>query len=226
MELLSLIGPFLVVRVVLTDLSFCFLPNGEETAVSKPSSLTGTLSTSTAVSAIAAAAQTTADSAVTGRHMHAATTLCIDGKSEEVMISGTGTKSGEPPAQFTGCRSHGEENARKDFALVPETKKYLFSRLKQKGLAYEATTSAIAVAGFILSFLVEYISLRIVASRAAQVSSDSGVEHNQTSDVSDNNKEAPTTRTLADLGHSHSLTAKHQTKCISHGSRNHISLNQ
>ncbi len=72
-------------------------------------------------------------------------------------------------------------------------------------LTYEATTSAIAVAGFFLSFLVEYIGSRIVASRAARAAGQSDVEHNHNSDISDDNKEAPTTRTVADLGHSHSL---------------------
>lgn len=65
-------------------------------------------------------------------------------------------------------------------------------------LSYEATTSAIVIAGVFISFLIEYIGLRIAGGRATKdVVTDSPKE--SSSDIA----KAPTT-TLAYVGHHHS----------------------
>ncbi|KAK9252305.1 solute carrier family 39, member 1/2/3 [Lipomyces tetrasporus] len=54
----------------------------------------------------AIAVQTTV---VSDCHLHGTETFCMDGNNQEVLVQATGSKTGEPPAQFTGCQAHGDE---------------------------------------------------------------------------------------------------------------------
>ncbi|KAL8837896.1 MAG: hypothetical protein Q9176_005372 [Flavoplaca citrina] len=102
------------------DTRYCVLPNGEETAV--PESITAAPSVATAVAA--ADAQTTA---VTDCHMHETAHLprfCVRGDGGEVMAMVTaGAIEDPPPAQYTGCHSHGEEL----FCYGPDSEETLFA---------------------------------------------------------------------------------------------------
>ncbi|KAL8685840.1 MAG: hypothetical protein Q9224_005648, partial [Gallowayella concinna] len=104
---------------------YCFLPNGEETAVpsstkeaTAPASITEAPSLSTP--AANADAQTTA---VTDCHMHETAQFCVKGNSEEVMAMVTGSIGPTPPASYTGCHSHGDELSSSDFASDPIKKR-------------------------------------------------------------------------------------------------------
>ncbi|KAL8675776.1 MAG: hypothetical protein Q9186_007614 [Xanthomendoza sp. 1 TL-2023] len=104
---------------------YCFLPNGEETAVSSstkeataPASITEAPSLSTP--AANADAQTTA---VTDCHMHETAQFCIKGNSEEVMAMVTGSIGPTPPASYTGCHSHGDEL----FCFGPDQEETMFA---------------------------------------------------------------------------------------------------
>ncbi|KAL9012074.1 MAG: hypothetical protein Q9173_003131 [Seirophora scorigena] len=109
----------LIAKVFSADrrpLRYCVLPNGEETAV--PSSITEAPSTATAA---AANAQTTA---LTDCHLHETAQFCVKGDGGEVMAMVTASAFGPtPPAQYTGCHSHGEEL----FCYGPDTEETLFA---------------------------------------------------------------------------------------------------
>ncbi|OBT55295.1 hypothetical protein VE04_03081, partial [Pseudogymnoascus sp. 24MN13] len=94
----------------------CFLPNGEETEIGRPtSSLVSTSPTApTSVAATTtAAAQTTA---ITGCHSHETTQFCIKGNGEEVQVMATQTGNTPLPTAYNGCHSHGAEM----FCIAPD----------------------------------------------------------------------------------------------------------
>ncbi|PGH28145.1 hypothetical protein AJ80_00035 [Polytolypa hystricis UAMH7299] len=89
------------------DVEYCVGPNGEDTPVSTHASAPSTsMAPATASATITSAPQTTA---VTACHLHGSTTFCIDGDGHEVQVTGTGTPTSNPPAQFTSCHSHGAD---------------------------------------------------------------------------------------------------------------------
>ncbi|KFY38974.1 hypothetical protein V495_06257 [Pseudogymnoascus sp. VKM F-4514 (FW-929)] len=97
-------------------IEFCFLPNGEETEIGRPtSSLASTSPTApTSVAATTtAAAQTTA---ITGCHSHETTQFCIKGNGEEVQVKATPTGTAPLPTAYNGCHAHGAEM----FCIAPD----------------------------------------------------------------------------------------------------------
>jgi len=89
------------------SVSYCYGPDGEETAVTTVAAVASTSSTLASVSASATSeAQATA---VTACHLHATDVYCIDGHGDEVSVSLTETPS-PLPAQYTACHAHGSES--------------------------------------------------------------------------------------------------------------------
>ncbi|ELR07226.1 hypothetical protein VC83_01360 [Pseudogymnoascus destructans] len=102
------------------DVEYCFLPNGEETKVGRPTSSLVTASPTaspTAPSSVAAAttaaAQTTA---ITGCHSHGTMRFCIKGNGEEVQVMATQTGDAPLPTAYNGCHYHGVEM----FCIAPD----------------------------------------------------------------------------------------------------------
>lgn len=77
---------------------FCLDPEGNDVAIVAEA---GTEEPATGTSGDA---QTTA---VTSCHSHETDIYCINGEGAEVHVEATPT--GEPPAEYTGCHSHGSE---------------------------------------------------------------------------------------------------------------------
>ncbi|ERF76810.1 hypothetical protein EPUS_07990 [Endocarpon pusillum Z07020] len=99
-------------------LRYCYGPDGEETAVRTYQSQQETASSTLSSPALASATTTSAPqtTAVTDCHLHDTAIVCVAGNSAEVLVSAPGTPTGEPPAQYTGCHGHGDEN----FCLGPD----------------------------------------------------------------------------------------------------------
>ncbi|OBT92105.1 hypothetical protein VE01_09739 [Pseudogymnoascus verrucosus] len=94
----------------------CFLPNGEETEIGRPTSSLVSASPTAPTSVAAtttAAAQTTA---ITGCHSHETTQFCIKGNGEEVQVMATQTGNTPLPTAYNGCHSHGAEM----FCIAPD----------------------------------------------------------------------------------------------------------
>ena len=72
-------------------------------------------------------------------------------------------------------------------------------------LTYEATATAIAMAGAFVAFLVEYLGNRFTAARAAKIRSGNGhnAEEDQNLEGSDKSDLKGDNNTLAALGHHH-----------------------
>ena len=70
-------------------------------------------------------------------------------------------------------------------------------------LKYEATTTAIVVAGAFLTFLLQYSSLRLSDSRAGNVASKSGIQHAESmnGDASDKSSQVQ----VPTIGHDHRM---------------------
>ena len=70
-------------------------------------------------------------------------------------------------------------------------------------LEYEATTSAIVMAGIFLSFLMEYIGHRIILARGSKTPTTTLESPNPNPGAKDHQQPAPETTGLANLSHSH-----------------------
>lgn len=87
------------------EVEYCFGPDGIESArATYAVSGTATLPATVSASATPAAGQTTA---VTSCHAHETQYFCINGAGAEVEVDVTPT--GEMPAEYTQCHSHGDE---------------------------------------------------------------------------------------------------------------------
>ncbi|KAL3425038.1 ZIP zinc transporter [Phlyctema vagabunda] len=106
---------------------YCFLPNGEETAIitgttpaitGPQASSTGPITASpTAPTSVAAETTATAQTtAITDCHDHGTTQYCVKGDGEEVQVLATATGSDALPTAYTGCHAHGTEM----FCLAPD----------------------------------------------------------------------------------------------------------
>lgn len=89
-----------------SSVEYCFGADGEETPITTHAPETGM---GTRPTSIAATTTRTGEStAVTGCHNHGSDVYCIDGDGHEVSVSLEVTPTGELPAQYTGCHSHGD----------------------------------------------------------------------------------------------------------------------
>ena len=85
------------------EVEYCFLSGVETARATYSVSGTATIPI-TAPASTTVAAQTTA---VTDCHTHSTELFCVNGASQEVKVDVTVT--GEMPAQYTSCHSHGSE---------------------------------------------------------------------------------------------------------------------
>lgn len=88
------------------SVEYCFGADGEESPITTHAPETGTGTRPTSVAATTTG--TGESTAVTGCHNHGSDVYCIDGDGHEVSVSLEVTPTGELPAQYTGCHSHGD----------------------------------------------------------------------------------------------------------------------
>lgn len=84
---------------------YCFGPDGTESAVATYSSTASLPASNSAV--VTTSAPTAQTTAITSCHSHETAIHCINGAGSEVVVEATPT--GEIPAAYTDCHSHGSE---------------------------------------------------------------------------------------------------------------------
>lgn len=90
------------------SVSYCFGPDGEESAMTTLATPVSTSATPASVPASTTSeAQTTA---ITDCHLHATDVFCMNGRGDEVLVSMTGTPTSPLPAQYTDCHAHSAES--------------------------------------------------------------------------------------------------------------------